>query len=76
MTRTQIYSAMKFSRMEARENRDATLEEVLHLVTDNWDEISLCLGREKGSSIANAPDIAWGGYFESIALPPCMVHLL
>lgn len=49
-------------------NFDATLEEVLHLIThegyaDVYPEV---FGEFKGSSIANAMDIARGGYFETI----------
>lgn len=49
-------------------NFDATLEEVLHLIThegyaDVYPEI---FGEIKGSAIADAMDIARGGYFETI----------
>ena len=49
-------------------DRDATLEEVLHLVTDKgWDEAFPSVWGEKvGSSIALAMDTARGGHFETI----------
>ena len=69
MTRTQnLFGDEIFENGSQGENRDATLEEVLHLVTDKgWDEAFPSVwGEKKGSSIANAMDIARGGYFESI----------
>ena len=48
-----------------------TLEEVLHLVTDlGWDEAFPDIwGERKGSSVANAMDLARGGYFENVPAP-------
>ena len=69
MSRTQnLFADEIFENGSKGENRDATLEEVLHLVTDKgWDEAFPSVwGEKKGSSIANAMDIARGGYFESI----------
>ena len=52
------------------DDRDATLEEVLHLVTHlGWNEaFPEIWGENKGSPVANAMDLARGGYFENI--PP------
>ncbi|MBG30154.1 MAG: hypothetical protein CMI31_09150 [Opitutae bacterium] len=69
MTRTQnLFADEIFENGSQGENRDATLEEVLHLVTDKgWDEAFPSVwGEKKGSSIANAMDAARGGYFETI----------
>jgi hypothetical protein len=69
MTRTQnLFAEEIFENGSQGENRDATLEEVLHLVTDKgWDEAFPSVwGEKKGSSIANAMDSARGGYFETI----------
>ena len=69
MTRTQnLFADEIFENGSQGENRDATLEEVLHLVTDKgWDEAFPSVwGEKKGSSIANAMDTARGGYFETI----------
>ena len=48
--------------------RDATLEEVLHMVTDlGWDEaFPEIWGETSGSAVAKAMDTARGGYFDSI----------
>ncbi len=50
---------------------DATLEEVLHLITDYGyaKAYPAVFGIVKGSSIANAMDKARGGYFETIPSP-------
>ena len=69
MTRTQnLFAEEIFENGSQGENRDATLEEVLHLVTDKgWDEAFPSVwGEKKGSSIANAMDTARGGYFETV----------
>ena len=69
MTRTQnLFADEIFENGSQGENRDATLEEVLHLVTDKgWDEAFPAVwGEKQGSSIANAMDTARGGYFEII----------
>jgi hypothetical protein len=69
LTRTQnLFADEIFENGSQGENRDATLEEVLHLVTDKgWDEAFPDVwGEKKGSSIANAMDTARGGYFETI----------
>ena len=49
-------------------DRDATLEEVLHLVTHlGWNEaFPEVWGENKDSPVANAMDLARGGYFENI----------
>ena len=69
MTRTQnLFADEIFENGSKGGGRDATLEEVLHLVTDKgWDEAFPSIwGEKKGSSIANAMDKARGGYFETI----------
>ena len=69
LTRTQnLFADEIFENGSQGENRDATLEEVLHLVTDKgWDEAFPDVwGEKQGSSIANAMDTARGGYFETI----------
>ena len=69
MCRTQnLFADEIFEDGSQGENRDATLEEVLHLVTDKgWDEAFPAVwGERKGSSIANAMDTARGGYYETI----------
>ena len=69
MSRTQnLFADEIFENGSKGENRDATLEEVLHLVTDKgWDEAFPSVwGEKKGSSIANAMDNARGGYFETV----------
>ncbi len=69
ITRAQNLFAMEiFENGSNGSNRDATLEEVLHLVTDKgWDEAFPAVWGEKiGSSIALAMDIARGGHFETV----------
>tara|TARA_B100001057_G_scaffold68576_1_gene62300 strand:+ start:3598 stop:6030 length:2433 start_codon:yes stop_codon:yes gene_type:complete len=69
MSRTQnLFADEIFENGSQGTNRDATLEEVLHLVTDKgWDEAFPSIwGEKKGSSIADAMDTARGGYFETI----------
>ena len=69
MSRTQnLFADEIFENGSQGTNRDATLEEVLHLVTDKgWDEAFPSIwGEKKGSGIANAMDTARGGYFETI----------
>jgi hypothetical protein len=69
MSRTQnLFADEIFEDGSQGENRDATLEEVLHLVTDKgWDEAFPAVwGESKGSSIANAMDTARGGYYETV----------
>ena len=69
MSRTQnLFAEEIFENGSQGENRDATLEEVLHLVTDKgWDEAFPDVwGEKKGSSIANAMDTARGGFFETV----------
>ena len=53
------------------EGFDATLEEVLHLITHTGyaNVYPNNFGEGKGSEIANAMDIARGGYFEKIPKP-------
>jgi hypothetical protein len=75
MSRTQnLFADEIFEEGSQGANRDATLEEVLHLVTDKgWDEAFPAVwGEKQGSSIANAMDTARGGYFETIpaSYPP------
>ena len=69
MTRTQnLYADEIFENGSIGDDRDATLEEVLHLVTDlGWDEaFPEVWGERKGSSIGNAMDTARGGYYETV----------
>lgn len=69
ITRSQnLYADEIFENGSLGANRDATLEEVLHLVTDKgWDEaFPEIWGEKPGSSVANAMDLARGGFFESI----------
>ena len=66
LTRTQnLYADEIFENGSIGDDRDATLEEVLHLVTDlGWDEaFPEVWGERKGSSIGNAMDTARGGYY-------------
>jgi len=69
ITRAQNLFAMEiFENGSNGSDRDATLEEVLHLVTDKgWDEAFPSIwGEKEGSSIANAMDLARGGKFLTI----------
>ena len=69
LTRTQnLYADEIFENGSIGDDRDATLEEVLHLVTDlGWDEaFPEVWGERKGSSIGNAMDTARGGYYETV----------
>jgi len=75
ITRAQNLFAMEiFENGSNGSDRDATLEEVLHLVTDKgWDEAFPAIWGEKvGSSIALAMDAARGGHYETIpsSYPP------
>ncbi|MBT3568085.1 MAG: YHYH protein [Opitutae bacterium] len=75
ITRAQNLFAMEiFENGSNGSDRDATLEEVLHLVTDKgWDEAFPAIWGEKvGSGIALAMDKARGGHFETIpsSYPP------
>ncbi|MBT4223827.1 MAG: YHYH protein [Opitutae bacterium] len=57
-----------FENGSSGDDRDATLEEVLHLVTDKgWDEaLPDTWGERQGSAIAGAMDTARGGYFQNV----------
>jgi len=69
LTRSQnLFADEIFENGSLGNDRDATLEEVLHLVTDlGWDEAFPDIwGERRGSSVANAMDLARGGYFENI----------
>jgi len=57
-----------FENGSSGDDRDATLEEVLHLVTDlGWDHaLPEVWGEKQGSSIAAAMDTARGGYYENV----------
>lgn len=63
-----LYAEEIFENGSQGANRDATLEEVLHLITDKgWDEaFPEIWGEKKGSSVANSMDLARGGFFETI----------
>ena len=69
LTRTQnLFANEIFENGSSGNNREATLEEVLHLVTDlGWDKAFPSIwGEQAGSSIADAMDVARGGYFETV----------
>ena len=69
LERTQnLYANEIFESGSQGEDRDATLEEVLHLVTDlGWDEaFPEVWGERKGSTLADAMDLSRGGYFENV----------
>ena len=69
LSRTQnLFADEIFENGSQGDDRDATLEEVLHLVTDlGWDEaFPEIWGERKGSSLADAMDLARGGYFENV----------
>lgn len=69
LERTQnLFADEIFENGSQGDDRDATLEEVLHLVTDlGWDEaFPEVWGERKGSTLADAMDLARGGYFENI----------
>ena len=69
LERTQdLFANEIFENGSQGDNRDATLEEVLHLVTDlGWDEaFPQVWGERKGSTLADAMDLARGGYFENV----------
>ena len=69
LTITQnLFANEIFENGSSGNNRDATLEEVLHLVTDlGWDKAFPTIwGEQAGSSIADAMDLARGGYFETV----------
>ena len=69
LSRTQnLFADEIFENGSQGDDRDATLEEVLHLVTDlGWDEaFPEVWGERKGSSLADAMDLARGGYFENV----------
>ena len=69
LTRSQnLFADEIFENGSSGNDRDATLEEVLHLVTDlGWDEAFPDIwGERRGSSVANAMDLARGGYFENV----------
>ena len=57
-----------FENGSSGDDEDATLEEVLHLVTDlGWDHaLPEVWGEKQGSSIADAMDTARGGYYENV----------
>ena len=55
-----------FNKNSTNSRFDASLEEVLHLIThEGYSEVYPDLAEKKGSKIANAMDKARGGYFES-----------
>ena len=69
LERTQnLFADEIFENGSQGDDRDATLEEVLHLVTDlGWDEaFPQVWGERKGSTLAVAMDLARGGYFENV----------
>ena len=69
LERTQnLYADEIFESGSQGDDRDATLEEVLHLVTDlGWDEaFPEVWGERKGSTLADAMDLSRGGYFENV----------
>ena len=69
LERTQnLFADEIFESGSQGEDRDATLEEALHLVTDlGWDEaFPEVWGERKGSTLADAMDLSRGGYFENV----------
>ena len=69
LERTQnLFADEIFENGSQGDDRDATLEEVLHLVTDlGWDEaFPEVWGERKGSTLADAMDLARGGYHERV----------
>ena len=71
LERTQnLFADEIFENGSQGDDRDATLEEVLHLVTDlGWDEaFPEVWGERKGSTLADAMDLARGGYYQEVPL--------
>ena len=69
LERTQnLFADEIFENGSQGDDRDATLEEVLHLVTDlGWDEaFPEVWGERKGSTLADAMDLARGGYYQDV----------
>ena len=69
LERTQnLFADEIFENGSQGDDRDATLEEVLHLVTDlGWDEaFPEVWGERKGSTLADAMDLARGGYYQEV----------
>ena len=69
LERTQnLFADEIFENGSQGDDRDATLEEVLHLVTDlGWDEaFPEVWGERRGSTLADAMDLARGGYYQEV----------